>query len=127
MYNATGKSDLQAVMSAASIALWGFLGVESAVVSTGQVKDPERTVPKATVFGLLITAICYVSSCTVIMGIVPHEVLVHSPAPFASAASYMFGPLAGKVASALSIIACFGSLSGWLILQSEAPRAAAKD
>ncbi|HAD43552.1 MAG TPA: histidine-histamine antiporter, partial [Plesiomonas shigelloides] len=42
-------------------------------------------------------------------------------------ASYMFGPLAGKVASALSIIACFGSLSGWLILQSEAPRAAAKD
>lgn len=127
VYNATGKSDLQAVMSAASIALWGFLGVESAVVSTGQVKDPERTVPKATVFGLLITAICYVSSCTVIMGIVPHEVLVHSPAPFASAASYMFGPLAGKVASALSIIACFGSLSGWLILQSEAPRAAAKD
>ncbi|MGL4454809.1 MAG: amino acid permease [Plesiomonas sp.] len=127
VYNATGKSDLSAVMSAASIALWGFLGVESAVVSTGQVKDPERTVPKATVFGLLITAVCYVSSCSVIMGIVPHEVLVHSPAPFAAAASYMFGPLAGKIVSALSIIACFGSLSGWLILQSEAPRAAAKD
>ncbi|MGL5006422.1 MAG: amino acid permease [Plesiomonas sp.] len=127
VYNATGKSDLSAVMSAASIALWVFLGVESAVVSTGQVKDPERTVPKATVFGLLITAVCYVSSCSVIMGIVPHEILVHSPAPFAAAASYMFGPLAGKIVSALSIIACFGSLSGWLILQSEAPRAAAKD
>lgn len=31
------------------------------------------------------------------------------------------------VVSALSIIACFGSLFGWLILQTEVPRAAAKD
>ncbi|WP_189530728.1 histidine-histamine antiporter [Paludibacterium paludis] len=126
VYNATGKSDGNAIMSAASLALWGFLGVESAVVSSGQVKDPERTVPRATVFGLLIASACYVSSSTVIMGIVPHKVLVGSSAPFADAARYMFGPMAGNIASALSIIACFGSISGWLILQSEAPRAGAK-
>lgn len=126
VYNATGKSDGNAIMSAASLALWGFLGVESAVVSSGQVKDPERTVPRATVFGLLIASACYVSSSTVIMGIVPHNVLIGSSAPFADAARYMFGPMAGNIASALSIIACFGSISGWLILQSEAPRAGAK-
>ncbi len=126
VYNATGKSDGNAIMSAASLALWGFLGVESAVVSSGQVKDPERTVPRATVFGLLIASACYVSSSTVIMGIVPHKVLIGSSAPFADAARYMFGPMAGNIASALSIIACFGSISGWLILQSEAPRAGAK-
>ncbi|CAH0532740.1 Arginine/agmatine antiporter [Vibrio stylophorae] len=125
VYNGTGKSDASAIMSAASIALWGFLGVESAVVSSGQVKDPERTVPKATVYGLLIASICYVGSCTVIMGIVPHEELVKSAAPFAAAARYMFGDTAGNIASALSIIACFGSISGWLILQSEGPRAGA--
>lgn len=126
VYNATGSSDGHAIMSAASLALWGFLGVESAVVSSGQVQDPERTVPRATVMGLLIAAACYVSSTTVIMGIVPHKVLIGSAAPFADAARYMFGPMAGNIASALSIIACFGSLSGWLILQSEAPRAGAR-
>jgi arginine:agmatine antiporter len=125
VYNGTGGSSGHAIMSAASLALWGFLGVESAVVSTGQVDNPEHTVPRATVYGLLIAAACYVASTTVIMGIVPHKVLVASSAPFADAVRYMFGPMAGNIASALSIIACFGSLSGWLILQSEAPRAGA--
>ncbi len=53
------------------------------------------------------------------MGPVPHAELVKSAAPFADAARYMFGDMAGNIASALSIIACFGSISGWLILQSE--------
>lgn len=125
--NATKDSNFTAIITAASLALWGFLGVESAVVSTGQVKEPEKTVPKATVLGLLIAAVCYVASSTVIMGIVPHEVLIHSNAPFADAVKYMFdSQMAGNIASAMSIIACFGSISGWFILQSEAPRAAAE-
>lgn len=126
VYNATNQSSSSAILSSASIALWGFLGVESAVVSTGQVENPESTVPKATVLGLLIAAVCYVSSCTVIMGLVPHKELINSAAPFADAARYMFGPMAGNIVSALSVIACFGSISGWLILQSEAPRAGAR-
>lgn len=135
VYNGTGESNGSAIILAASIALWGFLGVESAVVSSGQVVEPEKTVPKATVYGLLIAAVCYVGSCSVIMGLVPHEELVKSAAPFADATRYIFQELtgnaetahtAGKIASALSIIACFGSISGWLILQSEGPRAGAK-
>lgn len=126
VYNGTGKSNSSAIISAASIALWGFLGVESAVVSSGQVDNPEKTVPKATVYGLLIASVCYVGSCSVIMGLVPHDELIKSAAPFADAARYMFGDMAGNIASALSIIACFGSISGWLILQSEGPRAGAR-
>ncbi|WP_061321689.1 histidine-histamine antiporter [Serratia rubidaea] len=126
VYNGTGKSNSSAIITAASIALWGFLGVESAVVSSGQVKQPEYTVPRATVYGLLIASVCYVGSCSVIMGLVPHAELVNSAAPFADAARYMFGETAGNIASALSIIACFGSISGWLILQSEGPRAGAQ-
>lgn len=126
VYNGTKESNTSAIFSAASLALWGFLGVESAVVSTGQVEKPESTVPRATVLGLLIAAVCYVSSCTVIMGLVPHNELIGSSAPFADAARYMFGHFAGEVVSALSVIACFGSISGWLILQSEAPKAGAQ-
>lgn len=126
VYNGTPHGDGAAIITAASIALWGFLGVESAVVSTGQVERPEYTVPRATVIGLLIAAVCYVASCTVIMGIVPHEVLIKSAAPFADSARYMFGPRAGEIVSALSVIACLGSISGWLILQSESARSGAE-
>ncbi|MGU7840017.1 amino acid permease [Burkholderia sp. AW33-5] len=126
VYNGTHHGDGSAIISAASIALWGFLGVESAVVSSGQVERPDYTVPRATVFGLLIAAVCYVASCTVIMGIVPHDVLVTSAAPFADSARYMFGTTAGDIVSGLSVIACFGSISGWLILQSESARSGAE-
>lgn len=127
VFNATGTSNVNAAISAAALALWGFLGVESAVVSSGQVENPSYTVPRATIMGLLIAAVCYVSSSTVIMGLVPHDVLVKSTAPFADAATVMFGPTAGTIASILSIIACFGSISGWLILQSETPKYGAQE
>lgn len=126
VYNDTGASSFKAIITAASLALWGFLGVESAVVSSGQVNNPSYTVPRVTVLGLLIAAVCYVSSSAVIMGLVPHKILVNSTAPFADAAKAMFGETAGTIVSVLSIIACFGSISGWLILQSEAPRYGAK-
>jgi arginine:agmatine antiporter len=60
------------------------------------------------------------------MGIVPHKELINSTAPFADAARYMFGSVVGNITSALSIIACFGSLPGWLILTTEAPRSGVK-
>lgn len=125
-YNTTGESDSKAIMTAASIALWGFLGIEGAVVSCGQVENPERNVPIATVCGLLIAATCYVASCAVIQGIVPHEILINSPAPFADAAKYMFGDWAGNIVSGMSVVACLGTMCGWLILQSEGPRANAE-
>ena len=105
--------------------LWGFLGIESACVCTGVVKNPKRTVPIATILGLIVASICYVGSTVAIMGIVPHEVLLKSTAPFAEAARYMFGFYAGEIVSAIAAIATLGSLPGWLILQSEVPKAAA--
>lgn len=99
-----GNSDSSAIVPRPPLRC-GFLGVESAVVSSGQVENPERTVPRA-IYGLLIASVCYVGSCTVIMGLVPHAELVKSAAPFADAARYMFGDMAGNIASALSIIAC---------------------
>lgn len=47
-WNVSNHSDLQAIINAATISLWGFLGIESASVSFGQVKNPRRTVPLAT-------------------------------------------------------------------------------
>ncbi|MCV5491846.1 amino acid permease, partial [Escherichia coli] len=50
-WNTTSGSDLHAVISAVLICLWSFVGVESAAVSSGMVKNPKRTVPLATMLG----------------------------------------------------------------------------
>ncbi|MFC0225995.1 amino acid permease [Serratia aquatilis] len=125
-YNVTSQSNTQAIMAAAAISLWGFLGIESASVSEAQVINPKRNIPLATICGLAIAALCYISSSNVIMGILPHAELVTSTSPFADTARFLWGPTVGQCISAMAIIACLGAMPGWQILQTEVPRSAAE-
>lgn len=125
-YNVTQQTPSHAILAAAAISLWGFLGIESASVSSAQVINPKRNIPLATILGLTLAALSYVSSSNVIMGILPHPQLIDSTSPFADTAHVLWGATAGKCISALAIIACLGAMPGWQILQTEVPRAAAE-
>ncbi|WON77181.1 amino acid permease [Serratia sp. UGAL515B_01] len=125
-YNVTNQSNTHAIMAAAVISLWGFLGIESASVSEAQVINPKRNIPLATICGLAIAALCYISSSNVIMGILPHSQLLASTSPFADTARFLWGPTVGQCISAMAIIACLGAMPGWQILQTEVPRSAAE-
>lgn len=125
--NLSGVSDHQAIINAATISLWGFLGIESASVSFSQVKKPRRTIPLATLLGLGLAGLCYASSTNVMMGLLPHDVLMNSSSPFADSAKAMWGNPAGAIISAMVVLACLGAMPGWQILQTEVPRAAAED
>ena len=46
-----------AISAAAPLTLWAFIGLESATVAAGEVKDPERTIPRATVIGTLAATV----------------------------------------------------------------------
>ncbi|TQI78292.1 arginine:agmatine antiporter [Serratia fonticola] len=125
-YNVTGQSNTHAILTAALISLWGFLGLESASVSEAQIINPKRNIPLATICGLGIAALCYVCSSNVIMGILPHQQLIASTSPFADTARLLWGTAAGDCISAMAIIACLGAMPGWQILQTEVPRSAAQ-
>ena len=51
---------MPSILAASAIVLYAMLGIESAAVPAGQVHDPERTIPRATIAGTLITALVYV-------------------------------------------------------------------
>ncbi len=55
-WNTSSTTDSHAVIKSILLCLWAFVGVESAAVSTGMVKNPKRTVPLATMLG---TAMAY--------------------------------------------------------------------
>ena len=59
------------------MALWAYMGIESATVSAGVIENPKRNVPLATLMGLGAAAVIYVLSSTVIMGMLPNEELQH--------------------------------------------------
>ncbi|HHQ4571429.1 MULTISPECIES: cadaverine/lysine antiporter [Aeromonas] len=126
-WNTTSGSDLHAVISAVLICLWSFVGVESAAVSSGMVKNPKRTVPLATMLGTGIAGVIYILSTQVISGMFPAGEVAASGAPFAMASSAIFGSWSAPFVSAFTALACFTSLGSWMMLVGEAGKRAAND
>ena len=113
--------------AAVTLTLWAFLGLESATIPAGDVVEPRRTIPRATLIGTVVTTIVYVASTTAVMGVMDTARLAASDAPFAEAASLMWGSWAGDLVAAGAVISCFGALNGWILLQAQLPLATARD
>lgn len=126
-WNVSSGSDSSAIISAVLICLWSFVGVESAAVSSGMVKNPKRTVPMATLLGTAIAGVIYILSTQVIAGMFPAEEVAASGAPFALATTQIFGSWSAPFVAAFTALACFTSLGSWMMLVGEAGKRAAHD
>jgi APA family basic amino acid/polyamine antiporter len=126
-FNPGGGSGISAVTASATLTLWAFLGLECATIPAEQVRDPERTIPLATVGGTVVTAAIYLLSSVAVMGVLSAPELSASSAPFAEAAARMWGPAAGKVVAAGAALAAFGVLNGWVLVQGQMPLAPGRD
>jgi arginine:agmatine antiporter len=126
-WNVSGGSDMHAVSRAASMALWAYMGIESAAVSAGVIENPKRNIPLATLIGLTLAAVVYMLSSTVIMGIIPNEQLRESHAPFAEAARLAIGTAGAIIISVCAVLKSVGSLGGWMLLVGQSAKAAADD
>ena len=116
------------ITAGATLTLWAFLGLESATIPAEEVEDPERTIPRATIIGTLAVTLVYLLTTVAIMGVIPTEILATSASPFADAAAVIFGSAwAGQLVAVTALIATFGALNGWILLQGRVPLAAAQD
>ncbi len=123
----TTESPLSAINSTAALAMWAFLGLECATVPADHVKDPEKTIPRATMLGTIIAGVFYIVCTTVVMGIIPADALAKSNAPFADAARMLWGDWAGYLIAGAALISCFGALNGWILMQGQLPQAVANN
>lgn len=126
-WNVSGMEDSAAISRSASIALWAFMGVESAAVSADVIDNPKRNIPLATLLGLALAAVIYISCSLVIMGMLPMEALRDSSAPFADVAKLMIGPWGVVVIALCAIFKSIGALGGWMLLVGQSAKAAAED
>ncbi len=113
---------LQATMAASTIALFAMLGLESATVPAGRVVDPERTIPRATLVGTLLTAAVYIAVTAVSTLLVPQETLAASNAPFVDVLDRLLGIGNGRWLALFVIISGLGCLNGWTLVVAELTR-----
>ncbi|MCA6376667.1 MAG: amino acid permease [Cytophagales bacterium] len=126
-FNSSGTSDINAITTTATLTLFAFLGLECATIPSGQVENPEKTVPRATLYGTLAVTLLYILGTVVIMGVLSPTTLQTSKAPFADAAASMWGEWARYLVAGGAVMSTFGALNGWILMQGQIPAAAAVD
>jgi APA family basic amino acid/polyamine antiporter len=107
------------IAAASTIALFAMLGIECATIPAGRVRNPERTIPRATIVGTLITAFIYISVFVVPLLLIPQDELAKSNAPFADLLSRFTGAGAGHVLAIFVVISGLGALNGWTLMAGE--------
>ena len=108
-----------ALLPASSIALYAMLGIESAAVPAGRVRDPGRTIPRATIAGTLLTAVIYVLVSAVPLLLIPAAELANSTAPFVDVLGRIGGADYGRWMALFIAIGGLGCINGWTLLVGE--------
>ena len=126
-FNPSKETNMGAIAITATMTVYAFLGLDSSTVPSRKVENPEKTIPRATMLGTIITTLVYILSTVVIMGMIPSNVLSKSPAPFADAMDIIAGGWGRSLVAAGAAIAAFGALNGWILIQGQIAMATAKD
>ena len=93
------------------ILVFAFAGIEVALIPSGEVRDPERTVPRAIVLAMVGVTILYIALQVVAQGILG-AALQGSAVPLADAAGASLGAWARSLLLAGAAISMFGHLGG---------------
>ncbi|HEX7914590.1 amino acid permease [Rudaea sp.] len=126
-FNPSGLNWLPLTTTTAALAVWAFQGMECATVPAEHVADAQKTIPRATFIGVALAALLTIAACTVVLGLMPLNALATSTAPFADAASRLWGTGAGITMAVAMAVSCLGALNGWILVQGQVPYAAARD
>ncbi len=118
---------LSGTTAACALTFYALLGFESATIPDAKVKDPARTIPRATILGTIVTTLLYTLSATAVILLVPPAALGQSSAPFSDAARVLWGNGGSLFVTVCAAVSCIGCLNGWTLLQGELPATMAQN
>ena len=88
--------------------MFAFVGIEVALIPSGEVKNPSRTVPRSAYLALVITTIIYILIQIVGQGTLGADLANNPDAPLAEAASKFLGNIGRTILLAGATISAFG-------------------
>ena len=127
-YSSTQVTGLGSLPSAIAVTLWSFIGLESAVISGGEIKNPKVNIRKSTVLGTIFAAIIYLLLSILSMGGLSQSELAVSDAPLSAIINNITGGTWGGAFISLGIIiSAAGAASGWILTTGRIAYAAGED
>jgi APA family basic amino acid/polyamine antiporter len=108
-------------------AFYSFGGWWEAAKIAGEVRNPERTMPRALTLGVVAVTLVYILVTGVFVYLVPFAGITSDETFMAQAGKLLFGPAGGTVLAALVVLCVLGSMAALLILSPRVYYAMARD
>lgn len=109
-----------------AVIFWAFLGLESALVVSARLQNPEQDLGRATLAGVLLSALVYIAASVAVFGVIPAGELAASNGPFADLAGRVLGAAAAGFVAVCAVAKTLGTLGGWILLAGETARSTAR-
>jgi basic amino acid/polyamine antiporter, APA family len=88
--------------------LFAFVGIEVALIPSGEVRNPARTVPRSVYLALVVTTVTYIMIQVVAQGTLGLDLANHTKTPLAEAAAIFLGNVGRIVLIVGAAISAFG-------------------
>ena len=109
------------------ILLFAFVGAETALNVSGEIKDPEKTIPKGIIISVAVVVVLYMTIQLVVQTILGDSIAGHKDAPLAETAGIMFGTTGILIVLIGAAFSMFGNISGMVLNMPRVLYAAARD
>ena len=111
----------------ALVLIFAFMGIETALNVSGEIKNPKRSIPKGIFMGVFGVLLIYMLIQFVAQGVLGDQLGGYKDAPLASLATKLIGPVGGTIILITGIACMFGMLSGDVLASPRLLYAASKD
>ncbi|MEO8945256.1 MAG: APC family permease [Gemmatimonadaceae bacterium] len=98
--------------TASLLLVFAFMGTEGALTSSGEVRDPARTVPRAVLLALIMVSVLYIALQLVAQGVLGPDLARDQTAPLVAVAQRAFGSYGGALLVVAAAVSAFGFISG---------------
>ncbi len=95
--------------------LFAFGGWHMVSYTAGETVNPERTIPRALVLGVLIVTACYIALNAIYLRVLPIDRVTASTRIAADVAEALVGPLGATLVAILVILSTFGAVNGIIL------------
>jgi APA family basic amino acid/polyamine antiporter len=120
-------SGIAGFVLALSAGLFAYGGWHMVTYAAGEVRDAERTIPRALMIGTLVVTACYLGLNAAYLRVLPLDKVLASKTVAADAARVLVGPRGAALISGLVIVSALGGLSGSVLAGPRVYYAMARD
>ena len=109
------------------ILLFAFVGAETALNVSGEIKNPEKTIPRGIMLSMSIVVVLYIIIQVTVQGILGSSITEYRDAPLAEVGRRMFGQAGATIVLLGALFSMFGNISGMVLNMPRILFAAARD